>query len=93
MQLHAREGGLAVLEFQEDDGTPRDMTTAELFFEVEGFRKALTAGETNNTRVLTIERGDLTQFLHKVTDYIIIDETGSVPHVLIEGKVVVTGWS
>lgn len=93
MQLHAREGGIAVLEFQEDDGTPRDMTTAQVFFEVPGFRKELSAGEQPSQRILIINRGDLVNFLNKVSDFIILDETGAVPHVIIEGKVVVTGWS
>jgi len=92
MHLHTREGGLATLDFQEDDGSPRDMTGASLFFEVEGFRKALSAGENASQMILLIERGELNQFRDKVSNYIIIDETGEVPHVLIEGKVIVSGW-
>lgn len=92
MRLHAREGGLAVLDFQEDDGTPRDMTSAALFFEVEGFRKELAPGEAPSQRILVVDRGDLSGFVGQVNDFIILDETGEVPHVLIEGKVIISGW-
>lgn len=92
MRLHAREGGVAVIEFQEDDGTPRNVENASIFFEVEGFRKELSEGEATNQKILVLERGDLAAFLDRVTDYIILDETGDVPHVIIEGKVIISGW-
>lgn len=93
MHLHAREGGIAVFDFQEDDGTPRDMTGAQIFFEVPGFRKALTTGEAPSQLILTLERGDLNSYINKVTDFIVLDETGEVPHVIVEGKLVVDGWA
>lgn len=92
MHLHAREGGIAIFDFQEDDGTPRDMTNADVFFEVKDFRKALTPGQQDHQLVLTIDRGELNQFLNQVNDFIVLDETGVVPHVIIEGKVIVDGW-
>ena len=92
MHLHAREGGLAVFDFQDDEGNPRDMSNASVFFETENFRKALGAGENPSQLILTIERGDLNSFLNSRVEYIILDETGDIPHVIMEGNVIVTGW-
>lgn len=92
MHVHGREGGVAVFEFQDEDGTPRNMSGASVFFEVKGFRKALQAGDTTSQMILIIERGDLNAYLNKTVDYVVLDETGTVPHVIIEGKLVVSGW-
>lgn len=92
MHLHAREGGIAVFDFEDDDGNPRDMTGASIFFEVEGFRKALDAGETSSQMLLIIDRGELNDFINKKREYVVLDETGVVPHVIVEGNLIVNGW-
>lgn len=92
MTLHAKEGGVAVFDFYEANGSTRDVSADPMFFEVPGFRKQLSLGEASNQLVLTIEPGDLAGFLRKVTEYIILDESGDVPRVILEGKLIVRGW-
>lgn len=93
IQMHGREGALIVLSFQEDDGTPRDMTSAVVTFEVRGFTKPLVVGDQPHLMNLTLNRGELpTAFLGKVEDFVVLDETGAIPHVIWSGKVILTGW-
>ncbi len=93
MHLHAREGGLASFNFQDEFGAPRNMTSASVYFEAPNFRRQLTPGGNPSQLILTIQRGDLNQFLNTRVDYLIIDESGSVPHIIIRGKLTVFGWA
>jgi hypothetical protein len=93
VNLHAREGAIAEFSFADADGVDVDASSWNVFFDVSGFRKQLTPHATDPTLlVLTIERGDLNQYLNKLTDYVIVDETDAIPIVIIEGKVRVRGW-
>lgn len=94
MSIHAREGGYAEFEFQLDDGTPRDMSGAAIFFEVEGFRKQLVPHPTDlSIQILTLDRGDLNSFISRLTTYVILDETEEIPKVVVQGNVRVYGWA
>lgn len=94
MFLHAREGGVAVFSFTEEDGTPRDMTEATVTFETQGFVKSLTLGEEPNQMVLKLNASELPiTTLNKSRDYIILDSSGELPHVICDGKLTVTGWT
>lgn len=93
MHLHAREGGVAVLTFKDANGDSRDVSASEMFFEVAGFRKALEPHDTDDDKqVLIIERGELNSYLNKISEYVILDETGLVPEVIIGGRVAIVGW-
>ena len=93
MYLHGREGGQAVFEFTDYENNPRDMSTSDVYFEVQGFRKKLTPGDQTYKLILTIERGELIEFMNKPTDYIIIDESNVIPHIIVEARLSVTGWN
>lgn len=92
MHLHGREGGIAVFDFEDENRNPRDMTGASVYFETASFRKKLEPGEADSQLILILERGELATALNKRQDYVVIDETGEVPHVILEGNVIVSGW-
>jgi hypothetical protein len=90
--LHQQEGGVAVFDFTDEEGVPRDMTFADVTFRMQGFSKALIAGDTTSQLVLELLASELPDSSEKARDYIILDSTGAVPHVILDGSVVLTGW-
>lgn len=93
IRLHGREGILVVFEFMTDLGNPRDMTGASVTFETDDYIKALIAGGQTNQMVLSLNAADLpANHINKKTPYIIRDNSGTVPHVIIDAELIVTGW-
>src|SRR5688572_30677980 len=93
MYLHPRGGGIAVFLFQLENGNPRDMTGAQILFIVEDFEVQLTAGDTTDALVLTIEPGDLDFMIGKKKSFILLDETPTPPQVLMEGTIIVASMT
>ena len=93
MSIHVREGGVAVFVFEDEAGNPRDMTNASVYFEIKGFRRKLTAGDQPNQLILTIQRSDLNAFQNQRNQFLVLDETGTVPHVIMDGNIIVRGWT
>lgn len=94
IRLHGQEGIVVVFEFTTDTGAPRVMTGASVLFKTETFSKALVAGDLTNQMVLLLTATDLpVGFLNKKTPYIILDNSGTVPQVILSAEVVVTGWN
>lgn len=92
IHLHGLEGGLATFEFTDEAGVARNMVGANVTFNILGFSKALTAGDLPQHMVLTLVASELPNSIGKVIDYVILDRTGPVPHVIIDGKLVMSGW-
>ena len=93
MYLHPEGGGVAVYCFQMDNGTDRDMSASQVFFQVGTFRKQLTPGETSNALVLTILPGELNSLQGKKSNFILIDETNTPHLVILEGSIFVSKWT
>lgn len=94
IRLHGQEGILVVFEFTTDTGAPRVMTGATVTFKTKTYSKALTAGDATNRMVLTLTPADIPDDLLNVkTPYIILDQSGSVPHVIMSAELVITGWN
>ena len=93
IRVHTRGGGVAILDFETDAGTPRDMSTASVWFETEGFQTQLTVGDQPHQLVLTVDVGDLNHLLNKPTEYVIVDRTTNPDQIIFSGKVSVVGWS
>lgn len=92
IQLHGREGLLATLIFVDDDGAPTDMSEAVVKFETATFSKLLTLGAETNHLVLSLNRGELPNSIGHVEDFIVLDESGEIPHVVWSGRLTMTGW-
>lgn len=92
IQIHGQEGAVLALRFQQEDGTPRDMTGAVIKLAIEGFEKNLTPGVDPDVMVLTLARGELPDTIGKVVEFVVTDETGSIPHVIWGGRLIQTGW-
>lgn len=92
IQLHGREGLLIPFVFEEDNGSPRDMSEAVVTFEIKGFTKPLTVGDETNHMVLSLNQGELPNTIGKVVDFVVVDYSGSIPHVIWAGKLVQLGW-
>jgi hypothetical protein len=92
IQIHGREGASLVFEFTDDADAPRDMTAATVTFEIEGFTKGLTPGAAPHLMVLQIQRGELPNTIGKVVEFVVIDETDTVPHVIWSGNLIQVGW-
>lgn len=92
IQLHGREGVVASLLFEDEDGSPRNMASATVRFETPTFTKDLTLGSEPNQMVLTLDRGELPNTIGKVSEFVVTDHSGSVPHVVWGGKLILLGW-
>lgn len=92
MTLHGREGGVAVFTFKDDSGQPRDMTEASVSFQTPNFSKDLEPGPESDQMTLTLEASELPNPMNKRLEYIILDSSGTVPHVICDGKLTVIGW-
>ena len=92
LRVHGREGIYLPFVFQQDDGSPRDMTGADVRFELEGFTKALVAGDEADQMVLVIDQGELPDTIGRVVPFIVLDYSGATPHPVWEGNLIQTGW-
>lgn len=93
IRIHGQEGILVVFEFTTASGAARDMTGATVKLKTPLFEKALTVGDTTNTMVLTLQPSDIRpQMVNKKTPYVIVDESGAVPHVILASDIMVSGW-
>lgn len=94
IRLHGQEGILIVFEFTTDSGAPRSMVGATVLFKTQTYSKPLVAGEAAHQMILQLRASDLTpDFLNRKTPYIILDNSGTVPHVVMNAELVVTGWN
>lgn len=90
--FHGREGVVVVLDFETDQGVPRDMSGATVRFEIDGFAKNLTPGPGISNMTLTLDRGELPNTIGRMVDFVVVDETGTVPHVIWSGRLNQIGW-
>lgn len=94
MAIHGRSGATLALKFQAADGTPRNVSAAALFFEVEGaFRVALAAGASNDERVLSLTRAQVLTIAGTPRRFALCDETATVPDVLWSGEIKLFGFT
>lgn len=92
--LHAKEGLRVPVNFQSEDGTPRDMTgTTVSFFVKGGPTIALTPGSTLDELVLVIPQGAYNALLNKRVEFALVDQTGTPANLLWSGTLTVTGFA
>lgn len=93
ISLHGREGLYLPVSFLDIDDDPRDVSSALLYFEVQGkLRKALAAGGSNDERVIVLTRAEVAAIGQASVPFALIDETfvtgsDTIPDTLWEGKI------
>lgn len=93
LRIHAREGKIFPFTFLDEAGDPRDVSTADIWFEVEGkFQTKLQPGVEDNELTLTVSQAQSVTLLNKLYDFALIDKTYTVPTVLWEGSITSYGW-
>lgn len=93
INFHAQVGIRITYTFQNDDGTPRDMTGKDVEVSVDnGFRKDLTIGSTSDTMTLTLFGSEVPSLVGKLARYIVLDKSVSPPAEVASGNLMVTGW-
>lgn len=93
IRLHGQEGLRLVFQFTDENGDPQDVSANIYKFKTEYFEKSLTSGVTTAEKILQINEGELTpEHLNKRVGYIITDESGIVPQVILSAQIAVSGW-
>jgi hypothetical protein len=96
IRFHAKEGVRIPISFQNEDGTPRDMTVegTSVKFYVEGFPTiTLVAGATSDELVLLIPQGTYNDLVDKKAEFALVDETATPPNLEWSGTLMVTGFA
>jgi hypothetical protein len=92
--FHAKEGLRIPIFFQQEDGSPRDMTGATVKLYVQdGATITLIAGATTDELVLEIPVGFYNTLVGKKADFALIDETADPANNLWSGILLVTGFA
>jgi len=96
IRLHVQEGLQIPLQFTDDEGERRDVSTSAMFFEVHAggtkHRWPLITGVELDEMWLQVPPGALDFLLGKRGDFIFIDESTESPIVFWEGNIMVVGW-
>ena len=92
--IDGRGGFPLELDFFTDDMvTPRDVSAAAMFFEVDGaLRVPLGAGIASNQRTLSLARDQIAQIGIKYRDFAFIDESGPIADAFWTGVITVKGF-
>lgn len=91
IQVHGRQDAVITLEFNNDDGTPEDVSGKAMTFECgTEINLALTNGSSTNQKVLTLTNATIkTIYGQSNKAFVVLDDTKSPRWV---GAVYVTGW-
>jgi hypothetical protein len=94
IRFHAKEGLRVPVNFQNEDGTPRDMTGATVKFYIEGGPTfTLTAGATADEMILLIPQASCNTLIGKKADFALVDETPTPANLEWSGSLMVTGFA
>jgi hypothetical protein len=92
--VHGREGLFLELQFKDALGSPRDVSAASLFFEVDEIvRVALVAGSGNDKRAVSLTRAQVASLTGEVRKFALIDETETLPDVIWQGSISLSGYT
>lgn len=94
--LHGRQGAILTLEFQNGDGSLRDMSSANVTFEVGptiNHTLAVVSG-TPSQMTLTLSNADVKAIynLSGNREFVFLDNSGSEPTPVWVGTIYVQGW-
>lgn len=94
LSFHVKTGVRVIYSFEDDNGTPRDMSAADVEFSASnGYTKALDqTGGGSDTMELVLYGRDVSALLNKPARYLVLDKTQDPPAVVASGVLIVTGW-
>lgn len=75
ISLANKSGASIIVTFQNDDGTPRDVTGRIYYFEVDDLRILLSNGSLPSEKVLTFTRTQVTGLHGTKHNFVLLDET------------------
>jgi hypothetical protein len=91
--FHVKAGAKIPVQFQNEDGSPRDMTGSEIFFETDdGTRVQLQETDNSDVLMIVLQGSAFTGYVNKIGQFVVLDEGVTPPEELWAGKLAITGW-